>query len=266
VAIYTADGQHFRTYVGSAHEPNLGIKTIEWSPDSNFLALGQHHATIELINSATFTLTMALGDPTLIGSASVEIYRERFSNIGNVHEYTLIPQTPDFPYTYDTLTGAHATSLISFNPTGKLVATVQQGMPHIVWIWSIQCQTPSLVSALIQNSAVRQLLWSPKFPDLLMTTNDGDMPVVHQWIRNRIPRIASIPVGTGGKYAISWIRADTSRNGIFWFGWQTGHIIGYIMGNGSNARFMQAPDVGDDHPAMDVDELLCTFLEEDALP
>jgi WD40 repeat protein len=53
VVIYTADGQHFRTYTGSTHKPNLGIKTIEWNPDSCFLALGQHDATVELINSVT---------------------------------------------------------------------------------------------------------------------------------------------------------------------------------------------------------------------
>src|SRR5437762_2514519 len=127
-----------------------------------------------------FTLAMTLRDPTLVGSTNMEIYRERSSNMGNVHEYALIPQTPDFPYTYDTPTGTRAISLISFNPTGKLVATVQQGMPHIVWVWSIQHQTPRLISALIQNSGVRQLLWCPKFPDLLMTTNDDDIPLVHQ--------------------------------------------------------------------------------------
>jgi hypothetical protein len=209
---------------------------------------------------------MTLGDPTLMGSASTKIYREHFLSVGSAHEYYVISQTPDFPYAYDTPTGARAISLISFNSTGQLVATVQQGMPHIVWIWSIQYRIPRLVSALIQKSAVRQLLWSPKFPELLMTINDDDIPVVHQWIRNRIPRIAHIPVASGGKYAVSWIKTDPSRNGIFWFGWQTGYAIGYLTGNSANARFRQVLDVGDDHPAMDADEFLSPHPEEDIPP
>lgn len=53
VSIYTADGQYFRSYSGSTHELSLGIKVLEWSPDSNLLALGLHDTTVELISSTT---------------------------------------------------------------------------------------------------------------------------------------------------------------------------------------------------------------------
>lgn len=51
VAIYTADGQYYRTYTGAGI--GFGVRTIEWSPDSRFLAIGKQGGIIELINGKT---------------------------------------------------------------------------------------------------------------------------------------------------------------------------------------------------------------------
>jgi WD40 repeat protein len=62
VLIYTADGQHFRTYtgrsdVGSTHD--LGVKCIEWAPlkprqqNSEVLAIGKYDGTVDLLNTRT---------------------------------------------------------------------------------------------------------------------------------------------------------------------------------------------------------------------
>ncbi|KMU78052.1 40S ribosomal protein S25 [Coccidioides immitis RMSCC 3703] len=66
VAIYTADGQYFRTYTGAGNEIGFGVKTIEWSPDSRILALGKQGGTIELINGKTRSIRNFT--PHLIGA------------------------------------------------------------------------------------------------------------------------------------------------------------------------------------------------------
>lgn len=60
VAIYTADGQYFRTYTGAENEIGFGVKTIEWSPDSRVLALGKQGGSVELINGQTVSCCLVL--------------------------------------------------------------------------------------------------------------------------------------------------------------------------------------------------------------
>ena len=56
LAIYTADAQHYRTYAEPLNDSKLGVKVVEWSPDSLFLAIGKHDATVDFINSTTVCL------------------------------------------------------------------------------------------------------------------------------------------------------------------------------------------------------------------
>jgi WD40 repeat protein len=57
VLIYTADGQPFRIYTGPSSESDsiydLGVRTIEWSPNSQILAVGKFDGTVDLLNSRT---------------------------------------------------------------------------------------------------------------------------------------------------------------------------------------------------------------------
>lgn len=62
VLVYTADGQHFRTYTGRNDVENthdLGIKCVEWAPlkprqpNSDVLAIGKYDGTVDLLNTRT---------------------------------------------------------------------------------------------------------------------------------------------------------------------------------------------------------------------
>lgn len=62
VVIYTADGQHFRTFTGRKDMENthdLGVKCIEWAPfkirqqSSDILAIGKYDGTVDLLNTRT---------------------------------------------------------------------------------------------------------------------------------------------------------------------------------------------------------------------
>ncbi|PGH31048.1 small subunit ribosomal protein S25e [[Emmonsia] crescens] len=259
VEIYTADGQYYRTYSEAANDLNLGVKTIEWSPDSRLMAVGRHDGTVALINCKTFSLLSVLEDPISFGSIGRDIYVEQHSTITNGTEYVLAPKSAVFPYTFNiTGGGARAVSSIAFNQNGDMIATIDQSLPHIVWMWSIKSQTPTPIGALIQKSSIRQLLWCPKFPELLMTVNEDDIPTVHQWICNHRPRIARIPLANGGKYSASWVRADSSQSGLMWFGWQTGYTFGYVTGSGTETGFTQVLNVEDEHPALNMDDFPVT--------
>lgn len=56
VYINTADGHHFRTYAGDYFDDDLvglGVKTIEWSPGGDFLAVGGYESTVTLLSTRT---------------------------------------------------------------------------------------------------------------------------------------------------------------------------------------------------------------------
>ncbi|EEH38815.2 WD40 domain-containing protein [Paracoccidioides lutzii Pb01] len=258
VAVYTAGGQHYRTYSDVANDDSLGVKMIEWSPDSRLMAIGKHDGTVTLINCKTFVLQSVLEDPMSFGSIGRDIYAEQRTPMVNGTEYILAPKSPFFPYTYNITGGTRAVSSIVFNPTGDMMVTIDQGLPHIVWMWSMKGQTPTLIGALIQKSNIRQLLWNPKFPELLMTVNDGDIPSAHQWICNRHPRISRIPFANAGKFSASWVKADSNGSGLMWFGWQSGYTFGYVTGSGTESSFTPVLNIEGDHPALSMDDFPTT--------
>lgn len=199
------------------------------------------------VNPIKFTLSHVLGDPISVRPIGRDVYLECPSGSTSGRQYSLAPESPVFPYTYNTPSGNRVVSTISFNPSGSFIATVDQGLPHIVWMWSIGEGMPKLAGALVQKSSVRQLLWNQALPELLMTTNDEDVSFVHQWICGHAPRIAPVPQVTGGKHCISWVRPDGPSNDLIWATSPSGYAIGYVTGSGSTAAFNQIPCLEDEH-------------------
>lgn len=195
-----------------------------------------------------FTLSMILSDPMSVPIGR-EVYAENNSPITE-REYTLAPESPLFPFTYSVAPESRAISAISFNSTGTKVATIDQGFPHIVWMWDIEGSSARLAGALSQKSSVKQLTWNDDNPELLMTTNDDDVATVHQWICGRQPRIIRLPHASGGRYSASWMSAkSTNHAGLIWFGWNTGYMMGYPLGAGSSMEFKQVKSRQEKRPA-----------------
>lgn len=66
ILIYTADGQHFRTYTGRNDVDNthdLGTRCVEWAPlvqrqqNCEFLAVGKYDGTIDVLNTRTVSVS-----------------------------------------------------------------------------------------------------------------------------------------------------------------------------------------------------------------
>jgi len=56
ILIYTADGNLYRTYSGDYYDDDLlglGVKTVEWSADSNYLAIAGYERDVVLLSTKT---------------------------------------------------------------------------------------------------------------------------------------------------------------------------------------------------------------------
>lgn len=189
-----------------------------------------------------------------------DVYIEQPSGqIPGITEYALVPnESHIFPFTYNVASSSRAVASMSFNPSGTMLATVDAGLPHIVWMWDISGgsgsdndseETPRLAGALIQRASVRQLLWNPDLPELLMTTNDDEVVSVHQWICGHVPRIAAVnnnsdsneSSNSSNKNSVSWLPVgeESASSGLIWLG--SSHsgssTMGYVTGTGSSTVF-----------------------------
>ncbi|EGE08320.1 hypothetical protein TEQG_07293 [Trichophyton equinum CBS 127.97] len=260
VVIYTADGQRFRNYEGSStgdDDRDFGVRTVEWSPDSQLLAIGKHDGTVELISGTAvclsilrcnkvddnadfggnrqFVLMAVLGDPTTepIGR---DVYVEQESMIPDITDYMLAPESPVFPYTYNLSAEDRIVSNISFNPTSSAAVTIDESMPNIAWMWSVEGSKPTLSGALVHSANIKQLCWNSEIPDLLMTMSGDDTTVaVHQWLCGRTPRGAIIR-SLRGRAEVGWIKTDKEMGGLLWIGGQRGYEMGYLTGTGSSTQ------------------------------
>lgn len=75
VLIFTADGQHFRTYTGPPgvdDSYDIGVRNIEWSPvtdnrrDSEFLAVGKYDGSVDILQSKTVSTSFLRLDSNLL--------------------------------------------------------------------------------------------------------------------------------------------------------------------------------------------------------
>ncbi|OCL06078.1 WD40 repeat-like protein, partial [Glonium stellatum] len=187
IFIYTADGHLYRMYSGEQQgEINgLGIKSVEWSPRGDFLAIGGYDKRVTLLGTRTFSPTVFLDHTPTIHLTSGSVWQETVS-ASSTRTYTESPQ-PVSPPTTSTSSTSQASdpalktgiSLIAFSADGTLVATRNDAAPSAVWLWDLTQLAPRTV--LLQHSAVKQLLWHPAIPDLLLVQCAHDDPALYLW-------------------------------------------------------------------------------------
>uniref|UniRef100_A0A480YP45 WD repeat-containing protein WRAP73 n=1 Tax=Sus scrofa TaxID=9823 RepID=A0A480YP45_PIG len=74
ILLYSLDGRLLSTYC--AYEWSLGIKSVAWSPSSQFLAVGSYDGKVRVLNHVTWKLLAELGHPAAVSSPSTVVYRE----------------------------------------------------------------------------------------------------------------------------------------------------------------------------------------------
>ncbi|TQB70627.1 hypothetical protein MPDQ_000245 [Monascus purpureus] len=234
----SADGHHLKTYTGSPGFDNsfdLGVKSIEWSPAtgpneiSEYLAIGKVDGTIEILRSKTFSCSISLSHIIQNDQHGPTVWRERHSNTNGDPEYAEAPNFAASIMTTELSGPARGVSTITFSFDGSFLATVDQGRPNIVWIWSIET-TPRLASVLVHEHAVRQVVWHPRSTQCLITTVNGAVAAVRHWSSNGDPTTVRMPIHRSetGKYDARWLASEQNGNLAFWYGTTEDCVLGYL--------------------------------------
>eukprot|EP00073_Rattus_norvegicus_P046890 XP_017449038.1 PREDICTED: WD repeat-containing protein WRAP73 isoform X1 [Rattus norvegicus] len=116
VLLYSLDGRLLSAYC--AYEWSLGIKSVAWSPSSQFLAIGSYDGKVRLLNHVTWKMITEFGHPAAINNPKTVVYKEaeKISQLGLGHL--------SFP-PLRAMAGALSTSESKYN------------VPNAVWIWDI---------------------------------------------------------------------------------------------------------------------------------
>uniref|UniRef100_A0A8C6UJ44 WD repeat containing, antisense to TP73 n=1 Tax=Neogobius melanostomus TaxID=47308 RepID=A0A8C6UJ44_9GOBI len=74
VLLYSLDGRLLSTY--SAYEWSLGIKSVSWSPSSQFLAIGSYDEMVRILNHITWKTVAQFQHPSSINNTKAVVYKE----------------------------------------------------------------------------------------------------------------------------------------------------------------------------------------------
>ncbi len=207
VFLYSMDGRCLSTY--SAYEHALGVKCVRWSPTSQFLAIGSFDQKLRVLNHMTWKTVMEHFHPTTIDSSNVVVYTEIESrNERNVkgeqqpaaksakpHKNLFIEEaqyessmylsqsryeTMELPHTIPSIkpdpekpNPKLGVGLIAFSADSRYIATRNDNMPNVVWIWDVPNLRLSVV--LIQVCLVKEIKWDPTQSRLAVCTTNGKL-------------------------------------------------------------------------------------------
>ncbi|XP_040285909.1 WD repeat-containing protein WRAP73 [Bufo bufo] len=191
VLLYSLDGRLLSSY--SAYEWSLGIKSVAWSPSSQFLVVGSYDEKVRILNHVTWKPIKELAHPATISNPKTVVYQEvdkcqsiepsqltfppprgtpnSLFTVHSKYELVEVPVTlrtikPDT----DRANPELGIGMLAFSPDNRYLATKNDNMPCCVWIWDIQKMRLSVV--LEQTSPVRSFHWDPVQPRLAICTGN----------------------------------------------------------------------------------------------
>lgn len=191
VLLYSLDGRCLARY--SAYDLALGLKSIAWSPSSQFLALGSFDKKVRLLNHVTWKTVATLAHPEVIEEGNAVIYKEVETRIPSAPP-NVITKAPtaslyachskydilSLPVKVPTITPATnkanpklGVGLLTFSYDNKYMVTRNDNMPCVVWIWDVR--KISLCAVLIQTHPVKSVLWDPSRPRLVLCTSNDKL-------------------------------------------------------------------------------------------
>lgn len=100
---------------------------------------------------------------------------------------------------------------------------------------------PFLETALVHEHNVKNISWHSKNQELLITTANTTLAVVHLWSREQLPSISELPISRSeaGRYDVTWVTSgDLEPLGYFWFSNAEDAVLGRVtVNNEGNAPF-----------------------------
>ncbi|SPQ96217.1 Translation initiation factor beta propellor-like domain-containing protein [Plasmodiophora brassicae] len=160
-----------------AYEDALAIKTVAWSPNSMFLAVGSYDQRVRLINYLTWKPMCEYGHLAScapLSTSSCTVYRETMHADEDISQY-VVNEGPFVPHEVapdpEKPNPKLGIGLMRWSTDSEYLATRNDNQPNCVYIWVTK--TLSLVCILNQLLPVRSLEWNNTKPQLLVVTENA---------------------------------------------------------------------------------------------
>ncbi|XP_071487099.1 WD repeat-containing protein WRAP73-like [Diadema antillarum] len=189
--LYSVDGRCMATF--RAYEYALGIKSVCWSPSSQFLAIGSYDQKVRVLNHITWKTVVEHNHPTSLDSPSVVVYKEveqrpqafdagaqkwppdssifSVQSKYEVHQGTM--QVPSVKPDPDKANPKIGISLLSFSPDNRYMVSKNDNMPNALWIWDVQKLAQSAM--LLQVGNIKVAKWDPCRARLAVCTGNNKL-------------------------------------------------------------------------------------------
>ncbi|XP_076355380.1 WD repeat-containing protein WRAP73-like isoform X2 [Tachypleus tridentatus] len=175
VVFYSVDGRCLGSYLG--YQMALGIKSVTWSPTSQFLAVGSYDQKVRLLNSITWKTIIAYDHSSSVTGLELVVYREVEKKKAKLKTNDVLAgsTSPHFLQTkYEVLEDRpvaiasnpldpnkpnprHGIGTLSFSSDSCFLASISDNMPTTIWIWDVKNLVMSDI--LIQAHPVKS--WDP---------------------------------------------------------------------------------------------------------
>ncbi|KAM7139263.1 WD repeat-containing protein WRAP73 [Macrochelys suwanniensis] len=192
ILLYSLDGRLLSTY--SAYEWSLGIKSVAWSPSSQFLAIGSYDEKVRILNHVTWKKITEFEHPATIANPKIIVYKEmeksprveteslafpparaQASSLFSTQSKYDISQVPvSLQYVKPVADRANpriGIGMLAFSPDNCFLATKNDNIPNAIWIWDVQ--KLKLFVVLEQLYAVQLFQWDPRQPRLAICTGNS---------------------------------------------------------------------------------------------
>lgn len=260
--IYTADGHLYRTIARETNEEHdkwgvegLGIKSVEWVPGNQWLAVGGWDRRVRILSTRTFSPAVFLDHTSQIQAPSAPVYTELVDGRGH-RTYSLTQQpvvSPKAPTEKGEVAMKQGISIVAFNADGTLCATRDDSTPTTIWIWDLRSLRPKMI--LMQYAPVKSLQWHPSSPSLLLIQANHDVPTLYicsfstpttssepsapgpPEIHNLSKSISKPANATQVRWEVRWLSTPADKKPAFLFGHQQGYILVWPEGRDRILRF-----------------------------
>ncbi|KAG2200729.1 hypothetical protein INT47_002773 [Mucor saturninus] len=197
--VYRQDGKLCTFYSG--YDFGLGIKTVQWSPNSQLIALGNYDQTIHLISTRDWKLISILNHPKIIKKdTNMRVLEENAlpyleKNIKSQSEMANFNWITRRPYEFTLLRSDPkdinpkvGIGLFQFSVDSSYIYSRSDSIPNVLWLWqvkSLECH-----NVIVFKNQVRQGLWNPleahmlavicgdKNLHFLQPTDDGEAELI----------------------------------------------------------------------------------------
>ncbi|XP_026546957.1 WD repeat-containing protein WRAP73-like, partial [Notechis scutatus] len=191
VLLFSLDGRLLSTY--SAYEWSLGVKSLTWSPSSQFLAIGSYDGKVRILNHVTWAKIAEFDHPVNVADPKTVVYKEvektpavdlekltfppskRMANalFSRKTKYEVVQAPVPLHHVKPPTDRANpriGVAMLAFSSDNSFLATKNDNLPNTVWIWDVQKM--KLYGVLEHLGPIQHFHWDPKQPRLALCTGN----------------------------------------------------------------------------------------------